>query len=201
MYISSYPPFPIPKLQTNHNYCADQVLSVSTSAYALIHRFGSWSAGRWIAVWQLGNFDKSLQDRNLYLRWRWGDCCFTSNPTEGPTSCTAVINREFCLRNFRLRYWRLHEVRSSNCGKITDSFFCLCLLMLFPCTRWLTIKDSPDKCDTSFGVIFQMGDNSVNLICLYKSLEIMMINIHFTVNRLFLLDTRLCWNKWKITVV
>ena len=111
--ISSYPPVTIPRLQTNHNYCADQVLSVSTSAYALIHRFCSWSAGRWIAVWQLGNFDKSLQDRNLYLRWRWGDCCFTSNPTEGPTSYTAVINREFCLRNFRLRYWWLHDVRSS----------------------------------------------------------------------------------------
>ena len=124
-----------------------------------------------------------------------------SNPTEGSTSCTAVINRESCLRNFSLRYWWLHDVRSSNCGKITDSFFCLCLLMLFPCTWWLTIKDSLDKCDTSFGVIFQMGDNSVNLICLYKSLEMMMINIHFTVNRLFLLDTCLCWNKWKITVV
>ena len=111
-----------------------------------------------------------------------------------------MINREFCLRNFRLRYWWLHEVRSSNCGKITDSFFCLCLLMLFPCTWWLTIKDSLDKCDTSFGVIFQMGDNSVNLICLYKSLEMMMIKSHFTVNRLFVLDTCLCWNKWKITV-
>ena len=28
----------IPRLQTNHNYSANQVLSVSTSAYALIHR-------------------------------------------------------------------------------------------------------------------------------------------------------------------
>ena len=46
----SYPPFTIPKLQTNHNYCADQVLSVSTSAYALIYGFRSWSAGRLIAV-------------------------------------------------------------------------------------------------------------------------------------------------------
>ena len=48
---------------------------------------------------------------------------------------------------------------------------------------------------TLFGVIFQMDDNSVNLICLYKSLEIMMINIHFTVNRLFVLDICLYWNK------
>ena len=46
-----------------------------------------------------------------------------------------------------------------------------------------------------------MGDNGVNLICLYKSLEIMMINNYFTVHRLFVLDTRLCWNKGKITVV
>ena len=56
--ISSYPPFTIPRLQTNCNYCADQVLSVSTSAYALIHLF----RGRSIAVWQLENFDQSLQD-------------------------------------------------------------------------------------------------------------------------------------------
>ena len=50
------------------------------------------------------------------------------------------------------------------CGKITDSFFCLCLLMLFSCTWWLTIKDSLDKCNTSLGIVFQMGNNSVNLI-------------------------------------
>ena len=48
--ISSYPPVTIPRLQTNHNYCADHVLSVSTAAYALIHRLRVWSAGRWIAV-------------------------------------------------------------------------------------------------------------------------------------------------------
>ena len=60
--IFSYPPFTIPRLQTNCNYCAEQVLSVSTSAYALIHRFRRWSAGRWIAVWQLENFDQSLRD-------------------------------------------------------------------------------------------------------------------------------------------
>ena len=60
--ISSYPPFTIPRLQTNRNYCADQVLSVSTSAYALVGRFRSCSAGRSIAVWQLENFDQSLQD-------------------------------------------------------------------------------------------------------------------------------------------
>ena len=122
--------------------------------------------GRWIAVQQLSNFDQSLQDHKLYLQWRWSDCCSTSNPSEGPTSCTAVINREFCLRNFRLRYWWLHAVRSSNCGKITNFFFCLCLLMLFACTWWLTTKDSLDKCNTSLGISFQMGDNSVNLICL-----------------------------------
>ena len=48
--ISSYPPVTIPRLQTNHNYCADHVLSVSTAAYALIHRLRVWSAGRWIVV-------------------------------------------------------------------------------------------------------------------------------------------------------
>ena len=37
--------------------------------------------------------------------------------------------------------------------------------------------------------------------CLYKSLEITMIKIHFSVYRLFVLDASLCWNKWKITVV
>ena len=50
LYISSYPPFTISRLQTSHNYCADHVLSVSTAAYALIHRFRGWSAGRRIAV-------------------------------------------------------------------------------------------------------------------------------------------------------
>ena len=67
------------------------------------------------------------------------------------------------------------------CGKITDSFFCLCLLMLFPCTWWLTTKDSPDKCNTSWGINFQNGNNSFNLSCLYKSQEMMMTDIHFTV--------------------
>ena len=37
--------------------------------------------------------------------------------------------------------------------------------------------------------------------CLYKSLQITMIKIHFAVYRLFVLDACLCWNKWKITVV
>ena len=36
--------------------------------------------------------------------------------------------------------------------------------MLFPCTWWLTTKDLLDKCSTSLGIIFQMGNNSVNLI-------------------------------------
>ena len=156
--ISSYPPFTIPRLQTNRNYCADQVLSVSTSAYALIHRFRSWSAGRSIAVWQLENFDQSLQDFASIF-----DCCFTSNPTEGPTSCTALINRVLVEKNppsppvitrCEIKY----------CGKSTDSFFSLCLLMLFLCTWWLTTKDLLDKCSTSLGIIFQMGNNNVNLI-------------------------------------
>ena len=36
--------------------------------------------------------------------------------------------------------------------------------MLFPCTWWLTLKDSLDKYNTSSGIIFQMGNNNVNLI-------------------------------------
>ena len=132
-------------------------------AYAVIYQIHSWSP---VVELLCNNFQTLLQDRKLYIQWRWGDCCSTSNPTEGPTSCTAVINREFCLRNFRLRYWWLHEVRSSNCGKITYSFFCLCPLMLFPSTWWLTTKDSLDKCNTSLGISFQMDDNSANLICL-----------------------------------
>ena len=115
-------------------------------------------------MWQLGNFDKSLQDRNLYLRWRWGDCCFTSNPTEGPTSLTAVINRVIVEKNTRLRYWRLDDVRSSILVRLLIRFFCVCLLMPFPCTWWHTTKDLLDKCNTSPGIIFQIGNNSVNLI-------------------------------------
>ena len=36
--------------------------------------------------------------------------------------------------------------------------------MLFPCTWWLTSKYSLNKCNTSLGIIFQIDNNSVNLI-------------------------------------
>ena len=81
------------------------------------------------------------------------------------------------------------------CGKIIDSLFCLCLLMLFLCTWWLTTKNSLDKCNASLGISFQRENNNVNLICLYKSLEIMMIKIPYAVYRLFVRDIRLYWNK------
>ena len=58
-----------------------------------------------------------------------------------------------------------------------------------------TTKDSLDKCNTSLGISFQRGNNNVILICLYKSLEINMIEIPYAVYRLFVRDTCLCWNN------
>ena len=111
---------------------------------------------------------------------------------QGPPLDNKLWNAQ---KNYKVSHWGGCEIKS--CVKITDSFFRLCLLMLFPCTWWLTTKDSLNKCNISLGIIYQWAITVLIWFCLYKSQEKMMINIHFTVYQLFVLDTCLCWNKWK----
>ena len=103
----------------------------------------------------------TLINRFKTVIFTYGDVEVTA--TEGPTSCTALINRVLIEKNPPSPLV-ITRCEIKYCGKITDSFFSLCLLMLFLCTWWLTTKDLLDKCSTSLGIIFQMGNDNVNLI-------------------------------------
>ena len=150
-------------------------------------------------MWQLGNFDKSLQDRNLYLRWRWGDCCFTSNPTEGPTSCTVVINRVLVEKN-PPSLLVIHDVRSSIVVRLLIHFSVYVCQYCFHALGSSLPKIYLTSAGPPWELFFKWAITMSIWFCVYKSLEITMIKIHFAVYRLFVLDACLCWNKWKITV-